>query len=150
MSSRNLIITPVLSAVESAKSASQQIPFSVFQWELWVRKLWVPKMYSSILGLLVADPNFASQQGLAHRWRTSGWSGCCSTMLDVEATFCYMVEMLCSNGGYDSVIDSRCCMAWGKLKKLLSALTRHLSSKVCVARCTWPASFQLCSMVAQY
>ena len=56
-------------------------------------------------------------------------------MLDVEATFCYLGDMLCSSGG----IAAR-CVAWGKFRSLLSVLTtRHLSptcrirGKVCGA-----------------
>ena len=32
-----------------------------------------------------------------------------STMLDVEATFCYLGDLLCSGGGCDSAIAVRCC-----------------------------------------
>ena len=54
-----------------------------------------------------------------------------STMLDVEATFCYLGDMLCSGGGCDSAIAARCCVAWGKFRKLLPALTsRHLSPEI--------------------
>ena len=53
------------------------------------------------------------------------------TMLDVEATFCYLGDMLCSGGGCDSAIAARCCAAWGKFRKLLPVLTtRHLSPKI--------------------
>ena len=52
-------------------------------------------------------------------------------MLDVEATFCYLGDMLCFGGGCDSAIAARCCMAWGKLRKLLPVLTtRHLSPRI--------------------
>ena len=33
------------------------------------------------------------------------------TMLDVEVTFCYLGDMLCSDGGCDSAIAVRCCVA---------------------------------------
>ena len=40
--------------------------------------------------------------------------------------------MLCSGGGCDSDIAAKCCVALGKLRKLLPGLTsRHLSPKVC-------------------
>ena len=51
------------------------------------------------------------------------------TMLDVEATFCYLKDNLCSG---DSAIAGRCCVAWGKLRKLLPVLTtRYLSPRIC-------------------
>ena len=53
------------------------------------------------------------------------------TKLDVEDTFCYLGEMLCSGGGCDSAIAARCCVACGKFRKLFPVLTsRHLSPKV--------------------
>ena len=52
-------------------------------------------------------------------------------MLDVEATLCYLGDMLCSGGGCDIAIAARCCVAWGKFRKLLPALTtRHLSPRI--------------------
>ena len=51
-----------------------------------------------------------------------------STMLDVEATFCYLGDMLCSCRGCDSAIAARCCVAWWKFRKLSPVLTtRQLS-----------------------
>ena len=47
--------------------------------------------------------------------------------LDVEATFRYLDDMLHSGGDCDSAIAARCCVAWGKLRKLLPIL----SPKVC-------------------
>ena len=53
------------------------------------------------------------------------------TILDVEATFCYLGDMLCSSGGCDSAIVARCSVAWGKFRKLLPVLTsRHLSPRI--------------------
>ena len=50
------------------------------------------------------------------------------TMFDVEATFCYLSDILCSGA-----IAARCCVAWGKFRKLLSVLTtRYLSHRICV------------------
>ena len=52
-------------------------------------------------------------------------------MLDVEATFCYLGDMLCSSGGSDSANAARCCVVWGKFRKFLPVLTsRHLSRKI--------------------
>ena len=53
-------------------------------------------------------------------------------MLDVETTFCYLGGMPFSSGGCDSAIAARCCVAWGKLRKLLPVLNiRHLSPRIC-------------------
>ena len=52
-------------------------------------------------------------------------------MLDVEATFCYLKDTLDAGGGCATAIATRCCVAWGKFRKLLPVLTaHHLSSKV--------------------
>ena len=73
-----------------------------------------------------------------------------STMLDVEATFCYLGDMLRSSWGCDSAIAARCCVAWGKFRKLLPVLTsRHLSPRVC-DKVTWPAFARLCSMLVKH
>ena len=54
-----------------------------------------------------------------------------STMLDVEATFCYLGDMLCPGGGCDSVIAARFCVVWRKFRKPLPVLTsRHLSPRI--------------------
>ena len=58
------------------------------------------------------------------------------TMLGVEATFCYLGDMLCS-----------CCVAWENYENPCLSLppnTTHLDN---VARCTRPAFARLCSMV---
>ena len=48
------------------------------------------------------------------------------TMLHVEATFCYLCDILYSGG-----IAARCCVARGKLRKILSVLTaRYLSPRI--------------------
>ena len=53
------------------------------------------------------------------------------TKLDVESTFCYLGDMLCSGGGSDGAIAARCCVGWGEFRKLLPGLTsRHFSPKV--------------------
>ena len=68
------------------------------------------------------------------------------TKLDMEASFCYLGDMLCSSGGCDSAIVARCCVAWVKFRKLLPVLTsRHLPPKECGKVSTW-----LCSMVAKH
>jgi hypothetical protein len=50
------------------------------------------------------------------------------TLLYIEASFCYLGDMLCAWRGYTLAIAARCCTAKGKFKKLLSILTfKHLS-----------------------
>ena len=52
-------------------------------------------------------------------------------MIRVDATFCYLGDMLCSGGGCDSAIVARCCVVWGKLRELFPVLTtRHLSPRI--------------------
>jgi len=53
------------------------------------------------------------------------------TLLDVEASFCYLGYMLRAGGGCSLAIITRCCTAWGKFKKLLPFLTsKHISLTV--------------------
>ena len=50
------------------------------------------------------------------------------TLLDVEASFCYLGDMLSAGGGCALAIATRCSTAWGKFKKLLPILTsKHVS-----------------------
>ena len=50
------------------------------------------------------------------------------TLLDVEASFCYLSDMLCAGGGCALAVDTRCSTAWGKFRKLLPILTsKHVS-----------------------
>ena len=54
------------------------------------------------------------------------------TQLGVEASFCYLGDMLCAGGGCELTIATRCCTALGKFKKLLPILTsKHVSLKAC-------------------
>ena len=70
-----------------------------------------------------------------------------STILDLEATFCYLGDMLCSGGGCDSAIAARCCAAWGKFRTYLPVQTLHVLTTrhlryprlAYVASCTRPA-----------
>ena len=45
------------------------------------------------------------------------------TLLDVEASFCYLGNMLSADGICSFAIITWCCTAWGKFKKLLPILT---------------------------
>ena len=59
------------------------------------------------------------------------WMSMACTILDVEAIFCYLGDMLCSSGGCDRAIAARCCVAWEKFRKPLPVLTtRHLSPRI--------------------
>ena len=49
------------------------------------------------------------------------------TLFDVEASFCYLGNMLCAGGECALAIATRCSTAWGKFRKLLPILTsKHL------------------------
>ena len=53
------------------------------------------------------------------------------TLLDVEASFCYLGDMLSAADGCSLAIITRRCTAWGKFKKLLAILTyKHISLTV--------------------
>ena len=127
MSSRNLTSTPELSAVvvstETSSCAHSQC------------MLWVHKTFSGITKQLVEDPNFICHMCKGESWRIDGRTvtevDVDGTMLDVETTFCYLGDMLCSDGGYDSAIAAKSCVAWEKFRKLLPVLTsRHLSPRI--------------------
>ena len=98
-------------------------------------KLWVHKKCSGITGPLTADPAYVCPrcQGEARPidGRPVTEIDVNGTRLDVESSFCYLGDMLSAGGGCDSAIATRCCVAWGKFRKLLPILTsRHLSPKV--------------------
>ena len=98
--------------------------------------LWVHKTCSGITKQLVEDPNYicprCKDQSQPIDGQTMTEMDEDSAMLDVEASFCYLGDMLCSGGTCDSAIVARCCVAWGKFKKLLPVLTkRHLSPRIC-------------------
>ena len=133
MSSRNLASTPVLSAVGVSAVGSNSILCS--QYMLWVHETW-----SGIIKRLVEHPNYICPRHKGESRPIDGWPvtevDVDSTMLDVEVTFCYpgcyLGDMLCSGGACDSAISARCCVAWGKFRKLLPVLTsRHLTHKIC-------------------
>ena len=50
------------------------------------------------------------------------------TLLDVEASVCFLGDMLSTGGGCALGIATRCSTAWGKFTKLLQILTsKHVS-----------------------
>ena len=96
--------------------------------------LWVHKTCSGITKRLFEDPNYICPRckGEARPidGRTVTEVDVDGTMLEMEATFCYLGYMLCSSEGCDSAIAARCCVPWWKFRKLLPVLTtRHLSPK---------------------
>ena len=118
-------------------------------------ELWFHKRCSSMTKQLVADPNYVCPRcnGMARLIddRTVTQININSTMLDVETTFNCIGNMLCSGGGWDSAIAFRCCVDWGKFRRLLPVVltTRQLILR-CTARCTMFVSTQLCSMVVKH
>ena len=95
-------------------------------------KLWVHKKCSGVRGKLVPDPDYICPrcQGLARPidGRPVTEVDIDGTLLDVEASFCYLGDTLSAGGGCTLAITTRCCTAWGKFKKLLPILTsKHVS-----------------------
>ena len=124
MSSRNLASIPVLfNVVVLATTPSR------------AHSAWVHKEYSGIAKRLVANriyvcPTYSGKDRPIDG-RTVNEVDVDGTMLDVEATFCYLGDMLCCGGDCDSATAARCCMAWGKLRELLPVLTtRHQSPRM--------------------
>ena len=98
-------------------------------------KLWVHKRCSSISGRMVANPNYVCPKCCGQTRPTDGRPvtqvDVDGTLLDVEASFCYLGDMLSACGGCSFAIITRCCTAWGKFKKLLPILTsKHKSLTV--------------------
>ena len=98
-------------------------------------KMWVHKKCSGIVGRLTADPEYVCPRCRNKARPIDGRPitqvDIDGTTLDVEASFCYLGDMLCAGGGCERAIAARCCVAWGKFRKLLPILTsRHLPFKV--------------------
>ena len=99
------------------------------------RSILVHKRYSGITGRLVTNPNYVCRRCIDKAWpiidRTVAEVDVDGTMLDVEATFCYLGDIMCTGGGCGRAIVARCCVACGKIRKLLPVLTaRHLSLQI--------------------
>ena len=67
----------------------------------------------------------------------------------MEATFCYLGDLLCTGGGCNSAITVRCCVAWGSSGISCPSSPLGNSHLRCASRCIWPISVQLCSKVAK-
>ena len=78
------------------------------------RKLCVHMGCSGITKRLLADPNNVCDRCDGEARPIYGSTvtevDVDSTMLDVEATFCYLGDMLCSGGDCDSAIAARYCV----------------------------------------
>ena len=80
--------------------------------------LWVHKECSGITKQLVTDPYYICPRfnGKARPidGKTLPEIDVVGTMLDMEATCSYRDDMLCSAGGCDNAIATRCSVAWVK------------------------------------
>ena len=97
-------------------------------------KLWVHKKCCGIKGKISPNPDYVCPRccGIARPidGRPATQVEVDGTQLGVEASFCYLGDMLSAGGGCELAIATRCCTAWGKFKKLLPILTsRHVSLK---------------------
>jgi hypothetical protein len=98
-------------------------------------RMWVHKRCSGVVGRLTTDPEYVCPRcrNIARPidGRPLTQVNIDGTELDVEASFCYLGDMLSAGGGCEHAIAARCCVAWGKFRKLLPILTsRHLSFKI--------------------
>ena len=91
--------------------------------------LWVHKRCSGIKGRLNQDPQYACPRclGIARPidGRPTTEVNVDGSMLTVVPTFPYLGDTLNAGGGCDSAIAGRCCVAWGKFRKLLPLLTSN-------------------------
>lgn len=99
-------------------------------------KFWVHKKCSGITSRIspALSSNFICQRCLGSARPIDGrpvtQMDVDGTPLDVEASFCYLGDTLCAGGGCERAIATRCCVAWGKFRKLLPILTsKHVSLK---------------------
>ena len=72
---------------------------------------------SGLQGRLVANPNYVCPRCHGQVCPIDGRPvtqvDVDGTLLDVEASFCYLGDMLSAGGGCSLVIITRCCTAWG-------------------------------------
>ena len=78
----------------------------------------VHKKCSGITERLVTDPNYACRKCNGEAQPIDGKTvtevDVDGIMPDVEPTFCYLGDMLCPSGSWDSAIAAGCCVAWRK------------------------------------
>ena len=98
-------------------------------------KLWVHKRCSGITDWLAIDPNDVyprcNRKARPIDGRPMTQVDVHVTMLDVDATFCYQGEMLCSGRGCESAINARCCVACGKVQETIACPHHQAPLKVC-------------------
>ena len=97
----------------------------------------VHKRCSGIQGRIVANLNYVCPRCRGQTCPINGKPvtqvDVDGTLLDVEASFCYLGDILSAGGGCSLAIITRCCTALGKFRKLLPILTsKHISLTVCV------------------
>ena len=95
---------------------------------------WVHKKCSGLAGNLRADPTYVCPR-CEGRARPLDGRPVKEVMVDgskleVVASFCYLGDMQDAGGGCDAAIATRCCVAWGKFRKLLPVLTPHHASPI--------------------
>ena len=73
---------------------------------------WIHKKCSGTTKRLVGDENYVYPRCKGEYWPIHGQTvtevDVNGTLLEVEATFCYLGDMLCSGGRCDSAIVARC------------------------------------------
>ena len=119
LSSRNLASTPVLPAL-GLSATTQSDAHSACSGS-------TRSSVASLSKQLVAASNYVCRRCKGEARPINTRSVDVGTMLDAEATFCYLCDILCSGA-----IAASCCVAWGKFRKLLSVLTtRYLLPRIC-------------------
>ena len=111
-------------------------------------KFWVHKKCSGIKGRLNVTPDCLCPRCLDQAHPIDGRPitqvVVDGTLLDVEASICYLGDMLCAGGECALAIATRCSTAWGKFRKLLPILTSkhlsHLTHEKVLSDCdhSWP------------
>ena len=95
-------------------------------------KLWVNMKCSGIKGRLNVNPDYVCPRCLDQARPIDGRPitqvEVDGTLLDVDASFCYLGDTLCAGGGCALAITARCSTAWRKFRKLLPILNfKHVS-----------------------
>ena len=97
---------------------------------------WIHKKCSGVIGSLSDNPEYICPccQGTAHRidGRPINEVFVDKVKIDIVPSFCYLVDMLSADSDCDLAVTTRCLVAWGKFRKLLTILTsKYVSLKTC-------------------